>query len=130
MNQPVKIQSQFCITAALDNPLVPSDGPTPDRRTVERQNRVRQQGIVTTRQKIAQMEATIADFTKSVNELEGWIEAEQIRTGNHDPAHYAYSVTATAMIQRRDALRRSRDLLQRSVEDVRLRLADAMAAAN
>jgi hypothetical protein len=129
MSQPIKIESQFCITAVLEGTAGPTKSPGQDRRAVERQHRVRRQGIETTRQRVAQMQAVMADFTRSANELEGWIQAEQKRTGNHDPRHYAYSSSATAMIQRRDALIRSRDLLERSVEELEQRLAGAAVAA-
>jgi hypothetical protein len=129
MKQPIKIESQFCITAVLEGSPGPSKSPGQDRRAIERQHRVRQQGMETTRQRISQMQAVMADFTRSANELDGWIQAEQNRTGNHDPAHYAYSSSATAMIQRRDALKRSRDLLERSVDELRQRLAGVSVAA-
>jgi flagellar protein FliJ len=65
------------------------------------------------RQRIAQIEAIIADFDKTANELDARIQAEQDRTRIHDPAHFAYSTSATAMIQRRDKLKRSIDELKR-----------------
>jgi flagellar protein FliJ len=129
MKQPIKIESQFCITAVLEGSAGPGRSSGQDRRATERQHRVRQQGIETTRRRIAQMQAAMADFARSANELDGWIQAEQNRTGNHDPAHYAYSASATAMIQRRDALKRSRDLLERSAEELQQRLAGASVAA-
>jgi prefoldin subunit 5 len=119
----MKSQSQFCITAVLEGSPEPNKGGGPDRRAVERLNRVRQQGIEITRQRIAQMEATIASFDRTANELEGWIQVEQKRTGIHDPANFAYSSSAAAMIQRRDALKRSRDTLQHSIEELKSKLA-------
>jgi hypothetical protein len=124
MNQSTNSQSQFCITAVLEGSPEPSKGVGQDRRAVERFNRVRQQGIEITRQRIAQMEATMASFDRTAKELEGWIEVEQNRTGIHDPANFAYSSTAAAMVLRRDALKRSRDTLKRSIEDLKSKLAD------
>jgi flagellar protein FliJ len=66
----------------------------------------------------------VADFDRAVNELDGWIMAEQNRTRIHDPAHFAYSTSAVAMTRRRDALMRSRELLMRNIEDLERRLAD------
>jgi prefoldin subunit 5 len=123
MGQSMKSQSQFCITAVLEGSPEPNKGVGQDRRAVERLNRVRQQGIEITRQRIAQMEATIASFDRTANELEGWIQVEQKRTGIHDPANFAYSSSAAAMIQRRDALKRSRDTLQHSIEELKSKLA-------
>ena len=123
MGQSMKSQSQFCITAVLEGSPEPNKGVGPDRRAVERLNRVRQQGIEITRQRIAQMEATIANFDRTANELEGWIQVEQKRTGIHDPANFAYSSSASAMVQRRDALKRSRDTLQHSIEELKSKLA-------
>jgi hypothetical protein len=125
----MKSQSQFCITAVLEGSPAPDKGVGQDRRAVERLNRVRQQGIEITRQRIAQMEATIANFDRTANELEGWIQVEQKRTGIHDPANFAYSSSASAMIQRRDALKRSRDTLQHSIEELKSKLAAASVMA-
>jgi hypothetical protein len=71
------------------------------------------------------MEAVVADFDRTANELEGWIKAEQNRTRIQDPAHFAYSTSAIAMTQRRDALKRSRETLMRSIDELKRQLADA-----
>jgi hypothetical protein len=68
MGQALKGQSQFCIATMLSDP---------DR---DRVRRVRRGGIEDKRQRIDQMEAIVADFDSTVNELEGWIKAEQKRT--------------------------------------------------
>jgi flagellar FliJ protein len=47
---------------------------------------------------VAQIEATIADFKRMANALEGDIQAEQDRTGIHDPAHFAYSTSSDVKI--------------------------------
>jgi len=49
------------------------------------------------------------------SELEVAIQAEQERTGIHDPAHFAYSTVALAMIRRRDNLKRSISDLNRQL---------------
>jgi flagellar protein FliJ len=51
------------------------------------------------------------------NALEGDIQAERDRTGIHDPAHFAYSTSAKALIQRRENLKRSIDELKRQLGD-------------
>jgi len=71
------------------------------------------------------MEATVADFDRTANEIGGWITAEQNRTRIHDPGHFAYSTSAIAMIRRRDALTRSREGLMRTIADLKRQLADA-----
>jgi flagellar FliJ protein len=121
----MKSQSQFCITAVLNEVSDPKRGFGHNYRAVERLKRARRVGIGDTHQRIAQMKATVADFDRTANELEGWIRAEQNRTGIQDPAHLAYSTFAIAMTRRRDALKRSRETLTRSIDDLKRQLADA-----
>jgi hypothetical protein len=59
------------------------------------------------RRHVAQIEAMITDLDCMVTTLENEIEAEQNRTGIHDPAHFAYSILAKATIVRRDNLKRT-----------------------
>jgi flagellar FliJ protein len=73
----------------------------------------------------ALMEATVADFDKTANELEEWIRVEQNRTRIGDPAHFAYSMSATSMTRRRDALMRSRETLIRAIEELKRQLTEA-----
>jgi flagellar protein FliJ len=113
MGQPLESQSQFCITAILH------EVPHPNR------DRVRRRGIERVHQRVAQMEATVADFDRTANEIEGWIAAEQNRTRIHDPHHFAYSTSAIAMNRRRDALMRSREGLTRTIADLKRQLTDA-----
>jgi hypothetical protein len=128
MGHSMRSQSQFCITAVLNEVSDPKRSFDYDRRAVERFNRARRIEIDDTRQRIAQMEAIIADFDRTANELEGWIRAEQNRTRIHDPAHFAYSTFAIAMTRRRDALKRSRETLMRSIDELKRQLADADAS--
>jgi flagellar protein FliJ len=120
-------QSQFCITAVLNEVSNPKRGFGYNHGNVRRLNRARRVGIDDTHQQIAQMEATVADFDRTASELEGWIRAEQNRTRIHDPAHLAYSTFAIAMTRRRNALKRSRETLTRSIDDLKRQLADADA---
>jgi hypothetical protein len=125
MGHPMKSQSQFCITAVLNEVSDPKRDFGQDHRSVERLNGARQIGIHDAHQRIAQMEAIVADFDRTATELEGWIKAEQNRTRIHDPVHFAYSTSAIAMTQRRDALKRSRETLLRSIDELKRQLADA-----
>jgi hypothetical protein len=120
MSQALKGQSQFCITTMLSDP---NRDHVPDQKVVQSFRRVRRGGIEDKRQRIDQMEAIVADFDRTVNELEGWIKAEQKRTRIQDPAHFAYSTFATAMTQRRDALKRSCETIMRSIDELRGQLA-------
>jgi predicted nucleic acid-binding Zn-ribbon protein len=70
--------------------------------------------MVEARRRVAQMETTIASFEKTIRDLEGWIEAEQSRPGNH-----ADSTLATSLTQRRDTLKRSIEELQRKLAETR-----------
>jgi hypothetical protein len=122
MGQPLESQSQFCITAVLAE--VSEVNRDEEPRAVERLNRVRRRAIERARQRIAQMEATVADFDRTMNQIEGWITAEQNRTRIHDPGHFAYSTCAIAMTRRRDAMMRSREMLMRTIADLKRQLAD------
>src|SRR5271167_538913 len=62
-----------------------------DRRIVEKLNRLNQASIVDARRRVAQMEATIANFERTIRELEGWIQAEQSRPGVHADSTLASS---------------------------------------
>lgn len=86
-----------------------------DGNVNERLNRQKWLAIGSPRLRIAQVEASIANFSATINALEGAIEVEHVRTGIRDPAHFAYSTAASAMIQRRDNLRRSIDELKRQL---------------
>jgi hypothetical protein len=116
-------QSQFCITAVLDEVSDPNRDLVQDQSAVEKLNRARQLGSM--RLRIVQMEAMVADFDRTAVELEGWIQVEQNRTRIHDPTHFAYSASAVAMTRRRDALKRSRETLMRSMDELKRQLADA-----
>ena len=69
--------------------------------------RLKELQIDMARRQVAQIEAMITDLDCMVTTLENEIEAEQNRTGIHDPAHFAYSILAKATIVRRDNLKRT-----------------------
>jgi hypothetical protein len=115
-------QSDSCAELAVTGvPALgrPSTGLNPDlvrgRRAVERLNRVKELNLENTRSRAAQIKAMISDFHRMASELEVAIRAEQERTGIHDPAHFAYSTVALAMIRRRDNLKRSINDLNRQL---------------
>jgi flagellar export protein FliJ len=78
------------------------------------------------RRKVAQIETMIAEFDRLAAELDREIHAEEIRTGNHDPAHFAYPTYAKATRQRRDNLKRSIADLGSQLEAARQALAAAV----
>jgi hypothetical protein len=126
MRRSMRSQSQFCVRSVLNESptLAPAHG-GPNKSLV---NRLKQPGIENNRQRVAQIEVIIADFDKTANELDGWIQAEQDRTRIHDPAHFAYSTSATAMIQRRDKLKRSIDELKRQLANAMVVLESSNSA--
>ncbi len=65
--------------------------------------------------KAEDLEAMIRDFEGMAADLARQIAAEEDRTGIKDPAHFAYSTFAKAVVQRRDNL-------VTSVEDLRAKL--------
>jgi hypothetical protein len=75
------------------------------------------------RRLVSQIEAMIADFGRTANQLESWIQAEQDRTGIHDPTHPFFSTSGSEMALRRDKLRRSIDALKLQLADMALRAA-------
>jgi hypothetical protein len=95
-------------------PAQPDPSQDRDRRIVEKINRRNQAGIVEARRRIAQMEATIVSFEKTVRDLESWIQSEQSRTGVH-----ADSTLASSLTQRRDTLMRSIEELKRNLAETR-----------
>jgi predicted nucleic acid-binding Zn-ribbon protein len=98
---------------AINSSLTQTD-PNRDRRIAEKINRLNQASIAEARRRVAQMETTIANFEKTIRELEGWIKAEQSRPGVHID-----STLASSLIQRRDTLKRSIDELQRKLAETR-----------
>jgi hypothetical protein len=79
---------------------------------------LKQLGVENNLRLISQIESMIADFDRTATQLESWILAEQNRTRIHDQASPVYSTSAKAMVQRRDKLRRSTDLLKCKLADM------------
>jgi flagellar FliJ protein len=77
--------------------------------------------IAACRRKIAQTRAMIADFERLAAELDREVRAEEDRTNNRDPRHFAYSTLAKAASLRRDNL-------MHSIEQLRLQLRTTQAA--
>ena len=71
------------------------------RRSRELLNYVKKEfNLNAARQRITQIEAIIGDASRMARSLDTEIEAEQARTGIRDPAHFAYSTSAKAMLLR------------------------------
>ena len=79
------------------------------------------------RRKVAQIQTMIADFERLAADLDREIRIEQDRTGNHDPAHFAYSTYAKAAMRRRDNLKRSAAGLKSQLDAASKALAEATA---
>lgn len=76
--------------------------------------------------KAAQIRVMIAEFDRMVAELDREIQAEEVRSGKHDPAHFAYSTYAKATRQRRDNLKRSSAELSVQFEAIQKSLAETI----
>ena len=77
------------------------------------------------RRKVAQIEAMIAEFERIAADLDREIQAEQDRTGIHDPAHFAYSTYAKAAIGRSENLKRSTEELAGQLDRAQAALHDS-----
>lgn len=77
------------------------------------------------RRKVAQIEAMIAEFERIATELDREIQAEQERTGIHDPTHFAYSTYAKAAIGRSENLKRSAEELVGQLDRARTALQES-----
>jgi flagellar FliJ protein len=75
--------------------------------------------------KVAQIEAMISEFERIATELDREIQAEQERTGIHDPAHFAYSTYAKAAISRSENLKRSAEELVGQLDRARTALQES-----
>jgi len=64
------------------------------------------------RRTVAQIQGMITDFELIADSLDREIRAEEDRTKNHDPSHFAYSTFATATIRRRNNLKQTTDKLK------------------
>ncbi len=82
------------------------------------------------RRRVAQLETMIAEFSRMALELNREITNEETRTGNTDPAHFAYSTYARAARARRDNLKNSATDLGSQLEEAKGRQAEAQEELN
>ncbi len=78
------------------------------------------------RRKVAQIEAMIAEFERIAGDLDREIHAEQERTGNHDPTHFAYSTYARAALGRSENLKRSAEELAGQLDRAQTALQESL----
>jgi flagellar protein FliJ len=78
-------------------------------------------------QKVADIEAMIADFSRVADELDRQLSYEEQRAGITDPSHFAYPIYAKAARQRRDNLLDSIRALNAKLEEARADLENARA---
>jgi flagellar FliJ protein len=78
----------------------------------EKQCRMREFHIDHRRLRATQIETMIADFDRTCANIEQLIQAEETRTRNSDPMHFAYSTVAKAARERRERLQRSANALR------------------
>ncbi len=78
------------------------------------------------RRRVAQIEAMIAEFSRMAGDLDREIAAEEQRSGNTDPAHFAYSTYARAARARRDNLKHSAGELRGQMEEAKAHHAEAL----
>lgn len=76
--------------------------------------------------RVAQIELMINEFGRMAAELDREIAAEEQRSGNSDPAHFAYSTYARAARGRRDNLRNSAAELRGQMEEAKARHDEAL----
>jgi flagellar protein FliJ len=88
--------------------------------------RLKQFHVEERRRKLAQIEATIAEFARMAADLEREIAVEEQRAGISDTAHFAYPTYARAARVRRDNLLRSSEELCGQLEDARGKLENAL----
>jgi flagellar FliJ protein len=76
--------------------------------------------------RVAQIDTMIAEFSRMIGDLDREIGVEEQRSGNSDPAHFAYSTYARAARTRRDNLQNSIAELRDQAEDARRLHAEAV----
>jgi hypothetical protein len=116
--QSMRSPSRACTKSGINE--VSAFAPIPNSpnrggRIVEGRDGLKQLEIENNCRRVSQINAMIADFGRTANELESWIQTEQERTRILDSRDPAYSTTARAMAQRRDNLKRSIDELERQL---------------
>lgn len=90
--------------------------------------RLRKFDVDEKRQKVAAIEAMIADFQAMANDLDMQVKSEQQKAGVDDINHYAYPTFAKAAVQRRDNLMISIADLESKLDAANEELQDAMKA--
>lgn len=88
--------------------------------------RLKQFHVEERRRKLAQIEATIAEFARMAADLEREIAVEEQRAGISDTTHFAYPTYARAARVRRDNLLRSSEELCGQLEAARSKLENAL----
>lgn len=78
------------------------------------------------RQKVADLETMIADFSRLSDDLQKQIEMEEHRSSIKDPNHFAYPTFAKAAIRRRENLILSIAELDAKLQEARNQLSDAL----
>lgn len=76
--------------------------------------------------RVAQIDAMIAEFSRMIGDLDREIAVEEQRSGNADPAHFAYSTYARAARTRRDNLQNSIAELRDQSEEAKRLHAEAL----
>ncbi|HUI19748.1 MAG TPA: flagellar export protein FliJ [Methylocella sp.] len=79
--------------------------------------RLRRFQVDETRRRVAQIETMIAEFSKMARELDREIAVEEQRAGISDTSHFAYPTYARAARTRRDNLQRSAEELRGQLEE-------------
>jgi flagellar protein FliJ len=92
---------------------------------IRRRARLKRFQVDEKRRRVAQIESMIAEFERIAADLDREIEAEQDRSGIHDPAHFTYPTYAKAAMQRRENLKRSAADLKLQLDDAKAVLAEA-----
>jgi flagellar FliJ protein len=77
------------------------------------------------RRTVAQIQEMITDFELIADGLNREIRAEENRTKNNNPSHFAYSTFATATIKRRNNLKQSTDKLKIQLDAAKMALYEA-----
>ena len=71
------------------------------------------------RRRVSQIETMIAEFSRMATDLDREIATEEQRSGNTDPAHFAYSTYARAARARRDNLKHSAEELRGQLDEAK-----------
>ena len=78
------------------------------------------------RRRLVQIEAMVAEFSRMAADLDREIAAEEQRSGNANPTHFAYSTYARAARARRDNLTNSVEELRGQIEEARAAHGEAL----